>query len=45
LKKPSSFVLIDKWLICFPKCHVPFKVCTQLLTVDLYIHSPYAFMA
>jgi hypothetical protein len=33
LKKLSSFVWTDKWLICLPKCHVFFKVCTQLWPV------------
>jgi hypothetical protein len=38
LKKLSSFVWTDKWLICLPKCHVYFKVGTQLWTVFLIFH-------
>jgi hypothetical protein len=29
LKKLSSSVHINKWLICLPKCHVTFKMCIQ----------------
>jgi hypothetical protein len=32
LKILSSFAWTDKWLICLPKCHVSFKVRTQLWT-------------
>jgi hypothetical protein len=32
LKKLSNFVWADKRLICLPKCHVSFNVCTQLWT-------------
>jgi hypothetical protein len=31
LKKLSSFVWTEKWLICISKCHMSFKLCTQLL--------------
>jgi hypothetical protein len=38
LKKLSSFVWTYKWLICLPKCHVSFKVCTQPWTVLFVRH-------
>jgi hypothetical protein len=32
LKKQWSFVWTEKWINCLLKCHVSFKVCTQLWT-------------
>jgi hypothetical protein len=38
LKKLSSFVWADKWLICLPKCHVSFKACNKLWRVFFIFH-------
>jgi hypothetical protein len=38
LKRLSDFVSTDKWVICLPKCHVSFKVYTELWTEFFIYH-------
>jgi hypothetical protein len=45
LKKLSSFVWTDKWLICLPKFNVSFKLCTQLWTAYFDPDYPTAGLA
>jgi hypothetical protein len=37
-KKLPNSLWTDKWLVCLPKCHVSFKICTQVRTEFFISH-------